>query len=70
MAPPIAAMIPASISSCIATRERLAPSAVDTATSRVRRLARASNRLATLAHAITSTNDTAPSIVNRNAGTW
>ena len=50
-----------SVSSCRATRPRVAPSAVRIASSRRRALARASSRLATLAHAMRSTNPTAPS---------
>ena len=43
------------------TRHRLAPSAARTAISFCRAAARASRRLATLAHAMSNTNPTAPS---------
>ena len=48
------------------TAEREAPSAVRMPTSFVRCAARSSNRLATLAQAMSSTKNTAPSIVYSN----
>ena len=50
--------------SCRTSRQRLAPSAALTATSRSRVLARASSRFATLAQAISSTMPTAPSSIS------
>ena len=58
--PPAAASIRLSTSSCRTMRQRLAPRARRSVTSRVRSAARASNRLATLAQAISRTNPTAP----------
>ena len=60
-APPIAASIRLSDSSCANSRPRLAPMAARTASSRWRALPCASIRLATLAQAISSTKPTAPS---------
>ena len=56
-----------SASICRTSRTRLAPIAARTASSRLRAEARTSSRLATLAHAISSTNATAP-ISDRIAG--
>ena len=53
-----------SASSWRTIRHRLAPSAARTASSRARPVPRASRRLATLAHAMSSTHATAPSQVN------
>ena len=58
--PPIEASTRLSTSSCLSRRLRLAPSAVRTAISRSRAIARLSNRFATLAHAISSTHATPP----------
>ena len=49
-----------SVRSCESSRPRLTPSASRTAISRRRAMARARSRLATLAHAMRSTNATAP----------
>ncbi len=62
-AAPARASTNVSPSSCATVRTRLAPSAVRTATSLLRAAERASSRLATLAQAISSTPNTAPSIV-------
>ncbi len=59
--PPASASSRLSVSSWRTSRSRLAPSAVRTAISFERAAARASNRLATLAQAMSSTNPTAPS---------
>jgi len=59
-APPITARSRLSVSNCPISRARLAPSAVRIAISRSRTVARASNRLATFADAMSSTNATAP----------
>ena len=59
--PPTHASSVLSVSNWRMMRARLAPSATRTAISRPRPAARASNRFATLAHAIKSTNPTAPS---------
>jgi hypothetical protein len=63
-APPTAASVNTSTSICLITRARPAPSAPRIAISRVRSAARASVRLATLAHAMRRTPETAASIVN------
>ena len=60
---PTAASTSTSASVCRTTWARRAPSAVRTATSRVRSAARASTRLATLTQAMTSTSSTAASIM-------
>ena len=60
---PTMARTSVSASSCAMVRDRLAPSAVRIATSLLRDTVRASRRLATFAHAIRSTPNTAPSIV-------
>ncbi len=59
--PPRQASMTLSMSSCRTIRPRLAPSAVRTAISRARYAERASSRLATFAHAMSSTKPTAPS---------
>ena len=59
-----------SVSSCRTTRTRPAPSAARIVNSRVRPVARASSRLATLAHAISRTKPTAPSSTSRNGRTF
>ena len=58
-APPISARIRLSVSNCRTRPPRVAPTAIRTAISRLRPKARDSRRLATLAHAINSTSDTA-----------
>ena len=58
--PPIDASTRLSVSSCATTRPRPAPSAALTASSRVRPVACARSRLATLAQHISSTNPTTP----------
>ena len=58
-----------SVRSCRTTRPRPAPSAMRTAISWVRRAARASSRLATLAQAINNSSPTAPSRVSSAART-
>ena len=63
--PLIAASMTLSISSCLITRQRDAPSDMRTEISRARLVARDSSRLATFAQAISSTNATAP-INDRN----
>ena len=60
---PTAANTNASVRNCLTTAPREAPSAVRMPTSLVRCAARSSSRLATLAQAISSTKNTAPSIV-------
>ncbi len=60
-APPMAESSRLSVSSCLMSRARPAPSARRTAISRDRAEARASSRLAMFAQAISSTNATAPS---------
>ncbi len=60
-APPATASTALSVSSCRAMAQRLAPSAVRSANSPSRTVARTSSRWATLAHAISSTSATAPS---------
>jgi hypothetical protein len=59
--PPVSASTSASVSCCAASRVHAAPSAVRTAISCRRPSDRASNRLPTLAQAISSTNPTAAS---------
>ena len=59
-AQPADAMTPLSTSSWRTSAVRLAPSAARTAISRCRPMARASSKLATLAHAINRTSETAP----------
>ena len=59
-APPITASTRLSVTSCRTMRRRPAPSAERTASSRVRTVARASSRLATLAQQMRSTNPTTP----------
>ena len=59
--PPIDASTRLSVSSCATTRPRPAPSAARTASSRVRPVAWARSRLATLAQHISNTNPTTPS---------
>ena len=54
-----------STSSCLTRLEGDAPSAMRTAISRLREMARANNRFATFAHAITNTNDTTMSIARK-----
>ena len=66
-APAMEANSTLSIRSCRTTRQRVAPSAVRTLISRERRPDRARSRLLTLAHAISSTHDTAPNS-DRNIG--
>ena len=63
--PLITARMTLSISSCRTMRQREAPSEMRTEISRARLVERDSSRLATLAHAISSTNATAP-ISDRN----
>jgi hypothetical protein len=53
-----------SVSICLISRTRPAPTAARTTSSRPRDAARASSRLATFAHAISSTNATAASSTN------
>ena len=53
-----------SVSSCRTIRPRPAPMAARTDISRARAVARASNRLATFAHAISRTSVTAPMAVS------
>jgi hypothetical protein len=60
MAPPVEARSPLSVIACLMSCHRVAPSARRTAISRVLPDARASNRLAMLAHAIKSTKLTVP----------
>ena len=62
-AAPASASTSVSASSCMTVRRRLAPSAVRIAISLPRATVRASSRLATFAHAMRSTPNTAPSIV-------
>ena len=57
-APPNAASSTLSVSSCRTRRQRPAPTASRTLISALRKAARASNRFATLAHAISSTSVT------------
>ena len=59
-APPTSASSRLSVSNCRTRRQRLAPSAVRTASSLCREEARTSRRFATLAHAMRSTKPTAP----------
>ena len=59
-APPMSDSTRLSVSSCRMMRRRPAPSADRTASSRVRTVARASSRLATLAQQMRSTNPTTP----------
>jgi hypothetical protein len=61
IAPPATASSRLSASSCRTTRQRPAPSAARIEISRDRPTARESIRFATFAHAIISTNPTAPS---------
>ena len=56
-APPISDSITASVSSCLASRHRLDPSAARSASSRLRSAARAANRLARFAQAAASTSN-------------
>src|SRR5262249_777542 len=63
-APPVTANSRLSVSSCLTMRSLPAPSAVRTAISLRREVARASNRLATLAQAISKTKPTANSIAS------
>ena len=58
--PPVIDSNTLSTSNCRITRQRLAPRAARMEISRDRPTARPSNRFATLAHAINSTNATAP----------
>ena len=58
--PPAIAMTPLSTICCLKMCARVAPRAARTANSRRRRFPRASRRLATFAHAISSTQPTAP----------
>ena len=62
------ASTPLSVSSCRISRRRLEPSDMRTATSFWRAIARAASRLATFAHAINSTNSTAPRKTRINGG--
>ena len=64
---PAAASTRLSIMSWRISRQRLAPSAARTATSRSRALARASSRLAMFAHVISRTRPTAASSINIHA---
>ncbi len=64
--PPAIASIMLSVKSWRTIRVRLAPSAARMANSRLRPVARTSSRLATLAHAINSTNATAPSRISND----
>ena len=63
-APPISASSTPSVRNCRSSRQRPAPSADRIANSFCRDSARASSRLARLAHAISSTNATAPCSTN------
>ena len=65
--PPIAARTRLSVMNCRTIRPRLAPTARRTATSRCRAVPRASSRLATFAHTISSTAPTAI-VITRSAG--
>ena len=62
---PTAARTNASVRNCLTTAPRDAPSAVRMPTSFVRCAARSSSRLATFAQAMSSTKNTAPSIVQQ-----
>ena len=63
-AAPAAARTRLSVRSCRASRARLAPRAVRTAISELRRVARIRSRFATFAHAISVTSPTAPSSIS------
>ncbi len=72
-AAPVRATSTLSVRSCRTTRQPSAPSATRTAISFERAVARASSRLATLAHAMRSTNPTAAIMINstgRMLPTW
>ena len=66
-APPASATKVLSVSNCRTSRQRPAPKAVRTAISCCRPAARASNRFATLAQAMSSTNATAPAKIKSDA---
>ena len=59
-----------SVSSCRTIRPALAPSAARTAISRARAVLRASERLVTLAAAITNTQNTAPPSIHNANRDW
>ena len=63
--PPVNESTTLSVNNCRTTRMRLAPSAARMAISLCRDIARASSRLATFAHAIKSTQPTAPNRINK-----
>ena len=64
-APPRAASVTLSVSIWRISRARVAPTAARMAISRSRTVARASSRLATFTHAISSTKPTAPARISR-----
>ena len=64
-APPITASKTLSVKNCLVRRDRPAPRAKRNAISFCRAAARASNKLATFAHAINRTNPTAPNSTRR-----
>ena len=69
-APPANDSIKLSVSSCCMMRQRPAPSATRTASSRRRPVARINSKFATFAHAISSTKPTAPSATSSVGRAW